>query len=160
MHAEVRRREQPVHVRTDRVEGDVPQGEQAREADDDVEPQREHDVDHGEVQYPHPRLSCGGSHEGKRGERERNQRDAYPRLERNRTPAGVAHQPAVLWWSEIGTPLEKGGDARSVSDKLSGTVGHSFAEQTRRAEDEDKYQDEERKHVLVVAAEKAHLPVV
>ncbi len=56
MDAEVGRGEQRVHVGADRVERDIAKVEQAREADDDVEPQRQHDVDHREVEDAYPRL--------------------------------------------------------------------------------------------------------
>ncbi len=47
--AEEEVRAQPAHrVGADREEGDVAQVEQAREADDDVEPERHHDVRQGE----------------------------------------------------------------------------------------------------------------
>src|SRR5436190_23503310 len=89
MDAEVRRREQRIHVRADRVERDVAQVEQAREADDDIEPQRKHDVDHREVEDAHPRLSGERGDEGQQRQRERDQRNPCPDLEGRRLAAPV-----------------------------------------------------------------------
>ena len=55
VQAEVRRREQRVDVGADGVERDVAEVEQAGEADDDVEAERQQHVEHREVEDAHPR---------------------------------------------------------------------------------------------------------
>ncbi len=90
VQAEVRRREQGVDVGADRIERDIAEVEQPGEADDDVETEREHDVEHREIQDAYPRLAGQRRHEWQERERDRDQRHADPDPGRDRL-AGALH---------------------------------------------------------------------
>ena len=78
MQGEVRAGEQRVDVGADRVERDVAEVEQAGESDHDVQAERQHHVQDGEVGDAHP----GGSRVGKRKRQEKqrcnNQKNTNP----------------------------------------------------------------------------------
>src|SRR6266568_8200838 len=83
MKVEMRRGEQGVDVRPDRIERDVAEIEQSGEADHDVEAQREHDVDHREVEDAHPRLPGKRGDEWQDRQRDGDQRDPRPDPDRD-----------------------------------------------------------------------------
>ena len=91
MQVEVRRGEQCIDVCPDRIERDVAQIEQSGEADHDIEPQREHDVDHCEVENPHPCLPGERGDEGQDHQRDGDQRDAGPDPDRDAFSVPRAH---------------------------------------------------------------------
>jgi hypothetical protein len=78
MQTEVRRCQQRIQIRSHRIEGDVAEIEQAREADDDIEPEGEHDIQQRKVQHPHPRLPREREYERQHGERHRDQNKPDP----------------------------------------------------------------------------------
>jgi hypothetical protein len=83
MKIEMRRREQGVDIRPDRIERDVAEIEEAGEAHHDVEPQREHDIDHREVEDAHPRLPGKRCNEWQDRQGDGDQRDSRPDPDRD-----------------------------------------------------------------------------
>gem|GEM_PF-4634885 len=63
MQAEVWRCQQGIDVGADGVEGNVTEVEQARIADDDIQPQCQEDIKNREVCDAYPRLAAKGSNE-------------------------------------------------------------------------------------------------
>ena len=112
MNAEVRRRQQRIDVRADGVEGDVPEIEQARETDDDVESQREHDVEHCKVENANPGLAGERRDEGQQRQRQREQHDACPDLRRNRFRPRPVHARSA-------TRSPSKPDGRNISTSIS-----------------------------------------
>ena len=88
---ELRRGQQRVGIRADGVESDVAQVEEPGEADDDVEPERKHRVDHREVENADPCLAGQRGDEGQHGQRDRDQSDAGPDLQRYSGATCVVH---------------------------------------------------------------------
>ena len=86
---EVRRGEQRIDVRADRVERDVAEIEQSGEADDDVEPERQQHEQDREIRDAHPRGADPGEHERQQDERDGDERDADPRAARMLLPVEV-----------------------------------------------------------------------
>ena len=68
--------QQRIGVGADGVEGDVAEIEQAGEADDDVQPERQEDVENGEIENAHPGLPAHRGDEGQRDQGYGNQDDA------------------------------------------------------------------------------------
>src|SRR5450755_3711820 len=91
MESEVRRRQQRINVRAHCVESDVSEIEEARESDDDVQSQREHDVEHREVEDAYPRLAGKRGGEREQRQRKRHQRDTCPDSWRYRFRARTIH---------------------------------------------------------------------
>jgi len=76
VQVEVRACEQRIGVRAHRVERDVAEVEQAGEANDDVETQRQQDVENREVGDAHPGRAHRGEHERQHGQGDGNEQQA------------------------------------------------------------------------------------
>ena len=136
MHAEVRRGEQRIDVGADRVERDVAEVEQAGVADDDVEPEREHDVEQREVDDAHP--ACADRRSSANGSS--SQRD---------------HAPAPMpdpFAARIAAATRR---SAARAEQPSCALRHALAEQPGGPEHQHQDQDQEGEDVLVVAAENA-----
>ena len=75
VQAELRRSQQGIKIGADRVEGDIAQIEQAGVADHDIEPQRQHDVEQGEVEDAHPAVAQSGTHQEGRSREQQAEQD-------------------------------------------------------------------------------------
>jgi len=73
VQAEMRRCEQRIDVGADGIEGDVAEIEQAGKADHDVEAQRQHDIQQGEIENPQPGVAQSGADDKR--QRDQGQRD-------------------------------------------------------------------------------------
>ena len=87
----MRAREQRVDIGPDRVERDIAKIEQTREADHDIQAEREQHVEHREIQDAHPARADLGQHERQQDERERHHRNARARTRDALDAPGAAH---------------------------------------------------------------------
>ena len=70
--------QQRIGIGADGVEGDVAEVEQAGKADDDVQAERQEDVENGEIDDAHPGLAAQRGDEGQR-DQQRGDQERCPR---------------------------------------------------------------------------------
>src|SRR5690348_2771676 len=85
--------EQRVRIRADRIEGDVAEIQQAGEADDDVEAEREQHIENRVVRDAHPTRANLRERERQHGEREGDEYAPQPQRRRARAPIPHARSP-------------------------------------------------------------------
>src|SRR3954468_17190982 len=96
MQIEMRAGEQSVHVGAHRVERDGTEIEQSGETNDDVQSEREEDVEDREVRDAHPRGAGIGERERKPEQSDANEEDAEPDARRRlhaRSPTRSPSRP-------------------------------------------------------------------